>query len=158
MSSRGRGYAADTSVPVRRSFEEIERLLTRFGCSEFGYNTYDSGTVVQISFRIRNTDVRMTMQMPKHQDFYRSPTGKPRSENARMAAWEQACRAKWRVLTLAIKAKLALIDEGISTVEREFLADVVTTSGRTVGEEVIPVIERMQRGELMITAGEINGE
>jgi hypothetical protein len=107
---------------------------------------------VQISFRIRNTDVRMTMEMPKHQAFYRSKTGKPRSESAYMTAWEQACRAKWRVLTLAIKAKLALIDEGISTVEREFLADVVTTTGTTVGEEVIPVIERMQRGALMIDA------
>ena len=57
------------------------------------------------------------------------------------AAWEQACRARWRALYLIIKAKLEAIESGISTVEHEFLSDVVVPNGQTVGAFMAPQLE-----------------
>jgi hypothetical protein len=40
-----------------------------------------------------------------------------------------------------IKAKLEVVEVGISTVEREFLYDIVLSDGRTTGEWMAPQIE-----------------
>ena len=64
-----------------------------------------------------------------------------RTEQQAYAAWEQACRSRWRALYLIIKAKLEAIEAGISTVEREFFYDVVLPDGRTAGEFLAPQIE-----------------
>jgi hypothetical protein len=59
-------------------------------------------------------------------------------------AWEQACQQCRRTLANGLKAKLALIDDGISTVEREFLADIVIPStGQTYGELAIPLLSEV---------------
>lgn len=57
------------------------------------------------------------------------------------AAWEQACRAKWRALYLIIKAKLEAVESGISTIEREFFYDIVLPDGNTVGEFLSPQLD-----------------
>ena len=64
-----------------------------------------------------------------------------RSKAQAYAAWEQACRSKWRSLYLVIKAKLEAVDSGISTIEREFFYDIVLPNGKTVGEFMGPQIE-----------------
>lgn len=51
-------------------------------------------------------------------------------------SWEQACRQRWRALALVIKAKLEAVECGISTIEREFLANVVMPDGSTVGDVI----------------------
>ncbi|MFI4881401.1 MAG: hypothetical protein ACIAQU_02325 [Phycisphaerales bacterium JB064] len=70
-------------------------------------------------------------------DDWRTPSKKQKRtpEQAR-TAWEQACRSKWRALYLVMKAKLVAVDEGISTIEREFLPDVVTEDGTTVERRI----------------------
>jgi hypothetical protein len=55
-----------------------------------------------------------------------------------MKQWEQGCRARWRQLYLLVKAKIEAVSIGLSTVEREFLADVYLPDGRTVGEALAP--------------------
>ena len=42
---------------------------------------------------------------------------------------------------MIIKAKLEAADSGISTIEREFLYDIVLPDGKTVGEYMAPQIE-----------------
>ena len=50
------------------------------------------------------------------------------------SAWEQACRQRWRALLLIIRAKLEAAEAGISTLETEFLANIVLPDGRTAGQ------------------------
>lgn len=139
-------YAADTAVPVSRSKDEIERTLSRFGATAFAYFTNSEGRVA-ISFEVNNLRVEMTMQMPDRDTYAYSPTGRWRGEDTRDREWEKACRQRWRSLANGIKAKLALIDDGISTVEREFLADIVTPDGRTVGQKILPDLRAIARGD-----------
>jgi hypothetical protein len=79
--------------------------------------------------------------MPDLADFRQSETGRRRTESAAQAAYDQAVRARWRALLLIIKAKLEAIAGGISTLEREFLADVVMPDSQTVGQWLAPQLE-----------------
>ena len=48
---------------------------------------------------------------------------------AQQAAWEQVCRQRWRALLLIIRAKLEAVASGITTLENEFLANIVLPDG-----------------------------
>lgn len=136
-------YAARTDVPVSRSRDEIERTLNRFGATGFAYAS--QGANVMIAFEVKNLRVVMTMALPIRSQFERDKRGLVRSDSAIERDWEQACRQRWRSLANGIKAKLALIDDGISTVEREFLADVMTADGQTIGQKVLPQLADIVR-------------
>lgn len=139
-------YAAETSVPVSKSRDEIERTLARFGASAFAYFSNSDGQVM-IGFEIANLRVQMQMMLPPKQDYLYSPTGRYRSAATAESEWEKACRQRWRSLANGIKAKLALVDDGISTVEREFLADIMTPDGQTIGQKVLPELRAISRGQ-----------
>ncbi len=139
-------YAAKTDVPVSKSRDEIERTLARFGATAFAYMSNVDGQVA-ISFEVKGFRVLMRMQLPRRDQFARDSRGKLRIDSAIERDWEQACRQRWRSLANGVKAKLALIDDGISTVEREFLADIVVPStGQTYGEMAIPAITEVYAG------------
>ncbi len=145
-------YAQNTTVPVTRSRDEIERILMRFGASSFGY-AIDQQTVV-IAFEIKSVRVKMMMPLPPPvpaTDRY----GRKRAESAVQKDYEQACRQRWRTLANAVKAKLAMIDDGISTVEKEFFSDIVTETGKTIWERrrELPVFD----GPLAIAEAERHG-
>jgi len=133
-------YAAKTDVPVSRSRDEVQRTLARFGATAFGYMENQQGQVA-ISFEVKGFRVLMRMQLPDRASFKFDSRLKIRSESAIERDFEQACRQRWRSLANGVKAKLALIDDGISSVEREFLADIVVPStGQTYGDMAIPGI------------------
>lgn len=140
-------YASSTSVPVSRSRDEIERTLSRFGATAFAY--FNQPPTVAIAFEISNVRVKMSMTLPDRAQFRLDSRGKLRTESAIDKDFEQACRQRWRTLANAIKAKLAIVDDGISTIEREFLADVMTPDGRTVGEIIVPQIVEISRSGVL---------
>ena len=51
---------------------------------------------------------------------------------------ERACRQRWHALFMAIKATLETVTSGISTIEAEFLANIVLPSTTTAGDWMIP--------------------
>lgn len=132
-------YAATTDVPVSRSRDEVERTLQRFGASAFMYASNDAGQVA-IQFEINRLRVLMRMQLPHRAEFRHDSRGRLRADSAVERDWEQACRQRWRSLANGIKAKLALIDDGISSIEREFMADILLPDGRTVAEATLPQV------------------
>ena len=139
MSGR---YAADTKVSSESSRAEIERTLVRYGASAFAYGWDHDEARARIQFRIVGRFVRMTLPLPDYNDFWKTPErGLTRSEAAQKAAYEQAVRQRWRALALVVKAKLEAVDAGISTIEREFLADVLLPDGTTLGEWSAPALE-----------------
>ena len=134
MSDR---YAARTAVSVERSRDEIERLLVRYGATAFQYGW--EGELSAISFKLADRYVRILLPMPERETH--SPAGRRRSATAQQSAYEQAVRQRWRSLVLIVKAKLEAIASGITTLEREFLADVVMPNNQTVGQWLAPQIE-----------------
>ena len=134
-------YAEKTSVSVSRTKAEIEELVQRYGADQI-VSGYKSDLAV-IGFTMAGRQIRFVLPLPdrKAKEYWYTPgRGQMRTEEAAHAAWEQACRARWRALYLIIKAKLEAVESGISTVEREFLYDIVLPSGSTVGEWMAPQI------------------
>ena len=124
-----RRYAERTVVPVDRSRTEFEQLLRKYKATQFGFFEDDEGTTV--IFRLQDRMVRQRIPQPQ--------VSKNRLEAER--------RRRWRALLLITKAKLELIGSGDSTFEREFLADLMLSNGKTVMEEAGPqIVEQYSKG------------
>lgn len=66
----------------------------------------------------------------------------PSSVDLSTKKWEQLHRTRWRCLLLAIKAKLECVESKITTLEQEFMAHIMLPNGSTVGETMLPQIEK----------------
>jgi hypothetical protein len=135
------GYARRTTVSPIKTRGEIEHELEKRGASAFGYNREGNQTV--IAFTLDGLQVRMGLELPNPNErrFTHTPTGQPRSAGSQADAYDQEVRRRWRALLLVVKAKLVAVDEGITTLEREFLADVMLPGGVTVLDRIRPAIE-----------------
>jgi hypothetical protein len=116
-------YANTTIVSPEKSRAEIEATLKRFGASAFGFG--EDGRLVTILFRLKERHYRVNLTLPDVSRYTK-------------AAGAQAVRSYWRALALVIKAKLTAVDAGISTIEHEFLADMIMPDRQTVGEWIRP--------------------
>lgn len=134
-------YAATTSVPVARTRAELESLLVRFGADQFAYGLDAERWL--IAFMVSGRQIRMILPRPKASEpaITRTPTGNRRTPAQITTQLEQEERRRWRALLLVVKAKLTAVSDGISTVEREFLSDLMLPDGRTMGEWVGPQLE-----------------
>jgi hypothetical protein len=139
-------FAANTSVSAEKSRAEIESVLRRYGANGFQYGWADreGKQVAQIDFSTNDRHIRFHLILPSVSDrqfWFTDSRGKRRSEQAAHAAWEQACRQRWRALLLCIKAKLEAVECGISEFEEEFLAHIVDPiTGQTFGRMARPII------------------
>jgi hypothetical protein len=142
-------YAVTTNVSVEKTRAEIESMLQKRGATRTAFATEPSRSIVM--FVINGVGVRFELPMPakdekrftevrRGRSFYTTP----RPAEAAYAEWEQACRSLWRALFLCIKAKLEACESHITTFEAEFLAHIVTPSGKTFGEIAIPQICQMR--------------
>lgn len=137
-SSRGL-YASTTEVPVERSKAEIEKILKRYGATEFASGWDHKRAVVM--FCMNDRRIRFFLPMPDRQQFRSTPGGQTRnSEFAIDAAYEQAQRQKWRALSLAIKAKLEIVASDITAFEEEFMSYTVMPNGQNFSEWARPQI------------------
>jgi hypothetical protein len=143
-------YAEKTSVAVSRTKADIEELVQKHGANQFVSGYKDS--IAVIGFSMAGRQIRFILPLPDkaEREFWYTPgRGQRRTEVAAHEAWEQACRSRWRALYLIVKAKLEAVDAGISTIEREFLYDIVLPDGRTAGEWLAPQIETVyQTGQM----------
>jgi len=134
-------FAADTSVPVEKSKAEVDALLARAGASQRLLGVDDEKGEAWVIFRLEQWQIRLAIPLPRP-DEIRAQHKSPRRtwEETNRRAWEQTCRTRWRAMLLLVKAKLEAIELGISTVEREFLADIYLPDGRRMGEALSPQI------------------
>ena len=132
-------YATTTKVPIARTRDEIEGVLTRYGATGFGYAW--EGDRSMVAFNIEGRRVQIMLVMPPIEDYARTAGNARRTTSSQQSAWEQACRSRWRSLLLIIKAKLEAVESGITTLESEFLANIVLPDGSTVGQVLAPQID-----------------
>lgn len=143
-------YAKDTEVPVEKSRVELERLVAKNGAGQF-MSAFDHGRgMAQVGWTMKGRMVRLSIPLPKKDEkrFLHRRTGYgwsyrtlPKEKQEQL--WEQACRSRWRAILLIVKAKFEAVEAGVSTFEREFLADTVMADGSTIGEWIQPQLEAM---------------
>lgn len=127
-------YASATKLSMSQTREDIEQLLYKHGADKFAYgNDLERGySMISFSIRIGKASRQVRMILPVRDE-----------EN------EQVKKSKWRCLYLAVKAKLVAVDEGISTFENEFMANIVLPSGQTMQEWASPQIEQAYKTNRM---------
>lgn len=136
-------YAAETKVDAGRSRAEIERTLQRYGATGFMYGW--QGRRAMIGFEMDGKRIQFELEMPDPdgREFTHTPgRGQRRSMAQQASEYEKATRQRWRALALVIKAKLEAIESGIATFEQEFLAYIALPNGQTVGQFMLPQIQR----------------
>lgn len=137
-------YAEKTQVPIDRSQGEIRKLLARHGATSFAFG--ETRNAAQLMFEMQGRRIVFNLPMPS-----------PPSANANgtsIKTYDQLCRTKWRALVLAIKAKLECVENGITSLEQEFLAHIVLPNGGTVGAVMIPQIEQAYKtGKMPLLLG-----
>ena len=118
-------YASKTEVPVSRSQAEVQKMLLELGAERLAIIHMEYG--VELVFRIRGTSYRITApDLPPARDT--------------QAARQQGERSSWRALVLLVKAKKVAIDQNITTIEREFMADTVMPDGSTLIEHHAAIV------------------
>ena len=138
-------YARNTIVSAIRTRNEIEETLERYGADGFAYAT--RGNLATVIFEMENRRIRFVLELHDPEDFRYTNHNPPRERSARAQneAHDQACRQRWRALLLVIKAKLEAVSASISTIETEFLANIVLPDNTTAGEWMLPQIDRAYR-------------
>jgi hypothetical protein len=144
-------YAERTEVSSDKSRAEIERTLQRYGATGFMYGWQTESAMV--AFELHDRRVKFLLPLPSRHDrafTHTESRRKARTEAQAHQAWEQACRQRWRALSLCIKAKLEAVAAGITTFEHEFLAHFLTGDGRTVGDHIIPQLGQFNAPSLAL--------
>ncbi len=173
--SAGSIFAAHTSVAVDRTKSELERLLVRHGAGQYGTAHDDVNGFALVYFALGGRHIRLQVPIPRldaladpklgawenkrknkavpgasrHRGSHWDRWSEAKREQWVREHWEQACRTRWRCMLLIVKAKLELIGMQLSTVDREFLADITLPDGRSVGEWLRPGIEKAYLGGQM---------
>lgn len=136
-------YASKTSVSVEKTEAEIKALCRKYGADRFA--SFEETGLAAITFEMRGRRILFKLPLPDRDadEFKRTESRRQlRSPDARLAAWEQACRSRWRALFLCIKAKLESVESNIETFEDAFLAQTVLPNGHTVGESIGDDLQR----------------
>ena len=127
-------YAAHTNVSIERTRAEIEALLRQAGATGIYGGWDDKAGQGQVLCRLQERMIRFKVALPSLEEFKKTPGGRSRNAEHAQQARAQEERRKWRALLLIIKAKLEMIAGGDSSIEREFLSDLVLPDGSTVYE------------------------
>jgi hypothetical protein len=99
--------------------------------------------MIQFTASDRHVRFILILPSPEAEEFRRTDRGRRRrSQEMAYAAWEQACRQRWRSLLLCIKAKLVAVEDGIEQFEEAFMAHIVVPGGQTVSELMRPQIDK----------------
>lgn len=149
-------YAQGTEVSIEKSRLELEKLLAKHGATRRMMGADEVEGFAFVVFEMAKRQVRLRVPVPTPDkiladvdalEYRNQPTSWGRKTSAQRAEWararrEQIERERWRQLLLLVKAKLEMIALGLSTVEREFLADIFLADGRTVHETLAGAIEK----------------
>lgn len=120
-------YAERTKVPVSRSKDEIEKVLTKYGATGFFYGQTEERAVV--GFTMNERQIRFALPLSDLD--------------------EQQTRQRWRALLLTIKSKLESVECGIEEFDDAFMAQIVLPGGQMVGAWLRPQIEHAyQTGDM----------
>lgn len=133
-------YASSTTVAPEKTRAEIERTLQRYGCDGFAFAW--EGDKAMIAFKANDRTVRFVVPIPDRDEFKTTPTGQYRHSAQVDKAYDQGIKQRWRALSLVIKAKLEAVESGVVTFEDEFLAHFVLPGGETVGDAILPDLDR----------------
>lgn len=161
MTAKRRIFAADSSVPVDRTRAEITALLQSWGCSAMGWTDHFAEGAFELGFVWDPGAIARRGQpgryCPKGSEHRWVKTCEPCQWRDGFSTADQMLyrvrmkmkigtdpqknRTAHRLLLLKIKADLNAADAGLVKAEEAFLPWIVTPSGETLSEMVLPKLK-----------------
>lgn len=153
-------YAQSTNVSVERSESELKATLLRYGADNIMTGTSMAQQVAFVACTLNERSLKIVLPLPNPNDeeFTHTVGGnkhrtwtRKRSGEAAHNAWEQGCRARWRVLVLMVKSKLEYVSLMPDAFDQVFLSDFVLprSNGRTIGEEMVAQLDKLDSVPLL---------
>jgi hypothetical protein len=156
-------YAAHTDVPAHQSRSALDQLLAKHGAKNRGIMSDDSSGTAVAAFFLEGRAIRLSVSFRRPAEVLRDAEREPpRGWRQRTALQRQKWaetesaqeeRQRWRALLLITRAKLEMIADGMSTVDREFLASIMLSDGRTVEERLVPDLPKLPPSAPLLTIG-----
>jgi hypothetical protein len=135
-------YAATTNVSRAKSTEELETLLSKHGATSFIAGTHEHHATIAFQIRDLRILMRVPLPDPKNPEFTATPTGGTRATTTAHRLHTTAVHATWRALLLLVKAKLVAVDQGVTTIEQEFLPHLLLPDGSTFADHALTQIRQ----------------
>jgi hypothetical protein len=142
-------YAAKTKVPVERSKAEVEKILRKAGATQFVSGWDEKRGMSRIQCHLDDRILQFSVLKPDPAEFEETEQGYERAPNQVRIEVEREERRRWRALVLIIKAKLEVIEAGMSSIEEEFLANVLLPNQTTMGQWAHKQLEAAYGGNVM---------
>lgn len=143
-------FAKGTTVSVDKTRGEVETMLRKIGASQFGTITDIEGHKAIIGFKWKNINIQMQVGLPDPKDraFVYPKRGYGCNSDTKQAElYEGEVRRRWRCLALALKAKIVAVEDKVTTFEKEFLPYMVTDTGETFGDRMMPSVRAAIEGK-----------
>ena len=120
--------SADTSTSVASSQRDLERILRRYGATDFNMGSDWEKRLARVAFRVPDTPgskvvvpVRLEISIEAVAAALGYVGGK-KNLRPTQAGWEQSERVAWRHLVLWVDAACAATNAGMQTMSEAFLA------------------------------------
>lgn len=161
MTTRIKRFAEGTTVTPEASRAEAEKLLAKYGAKEIGLMTSEVAGVSVIIFVAEGRKVKLEVKHPTEAQWEDEANRRnlwpyhQRYKSVRQGWFVAELARRWRVLVLRLKAKLEMCADDPAAFDREFLPEIMLPDNRTVGETVIPMIDRSyaERGNVLMLPG-----
>lgn len=147
-----KSYAAGTKASIAKSEDDIKSMLRKAGAETIMIG--EDPASAYVAFHLSGRSIRFKLPLPRRDEdrftmrrLNQSNQLGPQTPDAAANLWVQACRERWRQLTLCIKAKLVSVQEGVETFDDAFLSQIVTPDGTTVGDKVKPQMAALMDGK-----------
>jgi len=121
--------SADTSTSVSSSQRDLERILRRYGASDFNLGSDWEKRIARVAFRVPDTP-GSKVSVPVRLEVSIEAVGKALFGHSSLSkyGWEQAERVAWRHLVLWVDAACSASGAGMQTMSEAFLAHTLVRS------------------------------
>jgi len=113
----------------------------KYGADRFTTQSSHEREIIAFEFRGVLIKLEIGLPSPSDEKFHKSHEGRRRrTPEKAFDEWQSEVQRLWRVLALAVKTKLEIVESGVSSFEAEFLSYIVWEGGQTTLEVLEPTL------------------
>lgn len=122
-----------------RALDDIQRILTKFGCKRFGHMTDNDKGEIIVQFTYRGRDILVKASINGYAQAWLKENPWNRQRKSTQEEWTRKAMAQAQVSTCSIlrdwiKGQTTAIEVGLLTFEGAFLGQILLPNGKTVLE------------------------
>lgn len=124
-----------------RALDDIQRVLTKFGCQRFGTMTDNEAGEIIVQFKYRERDILVKASVRGYAAAWLKENPWTKQRRNTEIEWDRRALAQAQISTCSIlrdwiKGQITAVEVGLLSFEGAFLGQILLPTGRTVLEHV----------------------